>query len=78
MCIRDSLKTFHSQSIDSIERFGETVDVLMIHQEAIIESIAWNEENYFYLDRSSNKVIKTSQKLHPRLSRVTIEYFYKF
>ena len=61
-----------------IERFGKLVNVQEIEQIASIDSIAWREKNYFYVDESTGRVLQSSQKLHPRLARVSIDFFYKF
>jgi hypothetical protein len=54
------------------------VNVRAIEQIASIDSIAWSEKNYFYADENTGRVLQSSQKLHPRLSRVYVDFFYKF
>jgi len=73
-----TLRTSYTSYVDELERFGEAVNVTAIEQIASIDSIAWHEKNYFYVDSSSGRVLKSSQKLHPRLTRVSMEFFYKF
>jgi hypothetical protein len=76
--INATLSTTYVSSSDTIMRFGKKKDVLLIKQYAEIDSIAWKEENMFHVDPGSKKVIQSSQILHPRLSRVNIEFYYKF
>ena len=73
-----TLRTRYSARTESIERFGELVNVQEIEQIASIDSIAWSERNYFYADEKTGRILKSSQKLHPRLARVYIDFFYKF
>ena len=73
-----TLSTSHVAATDKIMRFGNEKEVLLIKQHAKIDSIAWKEINEFYVDRDSQRVIQSSQSLHPRLSRVDIEFYYKF
>ena len=73
-----TLRTRYSSRSDEIERFGKLVNVQEIEQIASIDSIAWREKNYFYVDESTGRVLQSSQKLHPRLARVSIDFFYKF
>ncbi len=73
-----TLSTTYVSSSDTIMRFGKKKDVSLIKQYAEIDSIAWKEINEFHVDQDSKKVIQSSQVLHPRLSRVNIEFYYKF
>jgi hypothetical protein len=73
-----TLRSRYSFHPESIERFGELINVQKIEQISSIDSIAWRERNYFYADERTGRVLKSSQKLHPRLARVHIEFFYKF
>ena len=73
-----TLSTAYVSSSDTIMRFGKKKDVSLIKQYAEIDSIAWKEVNMFHVDPGSKKVIQSSQMLHPRLSRVNIEFYYKF
>ena len=72
------LRTRYSARTENIERFGELVNVQEIEQIASIDSIAWSERNYFYADDKTGRILKSSQKLHPRVPRVYIDFFYKF
>ena len=38
--------------------------------------LSWNKENSYWVDRSG-RVIKTEQYIHPRLPKVSIEFYYK-
>jgi hypothetical protein len=73
-----TLSSSYLSSSDIIMRFGKEKKVSLIKQYAEIDSIAWKETNQFYVDKDSGQVIQSSQSLHPRLSRVNIEFYYKF
>ena len=38
----------------------------------------WTFMNKYWVDPSSGLVLKTTQKIHPRLPSITIHYYYKF
>tara|TARA_B100001113_G_C21047132_1_gene595045 strand:- start:508 stop:1128 length:621 start_codon:yes stop_codon:yes gene_type:complete len=43
-----------------------------------INELNWSRKNIYYVDLSTNNVLKTTQYLHPNLPKLDIEFYLKF
>lgn len=50
----------------------------IIYEEVITSSFDWGYTNTYEVDQDSGLVKKSTQKIHPYLSELNIEFFYKF
>lgn len=55
----------------------------IFHSNLIIESVSIpslnkNFENFYYINNSNGKIVRTIQSIHPRLPKIEIDFYYKY
>ena len=53
-------------------------DPLLFEEEISIPVLNKIYSNYYWVDRTSGRVIKSKQRIHPKLPKIRIDYIYKF
>jgi len=61
-----------------IRLMNSSNDSLLFEEEINIPILNRNYSNYYWLDRTSGRVIKSKQLIHPKLPKIRIDYVYKF
>jgi len=69
-------KFTYSQDVYELDILGKPLPSNMVTQEIVIPSIKWNKKNKYFTNIDGN-VIKAEIYIHPKLPKLTIDYFYK-
>lgn len=72
----DLLSFIEFKELSNLIYLENEMSVNVFTENIAIENIGWSNENVYYLD-SSNRVIKTTQHLHPFLDQMHIEFYLK-
>ena len=67
----------HDYALSIIED-DSTLDYLLIEEKVNVEILKNTYSNFYWVDRTSGKVIRSKQAINPRLPRLRIDFVYKY
>ena len=73
--ILDNPSSYSSQSIN-IRSYNQDTN-LIIEESIRTKSFRWSYVNKYWMD-NDNKVYRSIQRIHPRLPKIEIDYYYKY
>ena len=62
---------------EAVSRFDGFINTKLFIEEIKTQKLKWNYVNKYWQD-NSNRVIKSTQTLHPNLQRISVNYYYKY
>ena len=62
----------------TIKKLGRTIQVNRIEESFDLDLIGWSGVNLYYQNPTTGRIESSEQRIHPRLSIVKIEYYFKY
>ena len=61
-----------------ISNVEDTVDYLLFEEKVFTAILSAEQNNFYWLDKKLGRIVKTKQAVHPNLSKIRIDFVYKF